>query len=451
MDRGIQGYPEPGSPLPIASHREGIAAISDPTRILIVEDDPATREGLERILEDDRAIVRGVSSLTEGRRALESFNPDICVTDLRLPDGNGIDFIRNARSEKAKRDVIVLTGNASLDTAIEAMKAGAFDYLVKPLQARQIKIVLRRLAEKRDVRRQLEERERRFQALIERSSDAIALLDREGRVQYASRSTERVLGYDAEGFVGRHWFDLLHPDDVSAARNLLTSVLSRPGAIATGEHRMLHSGSSWRWTEVVFSNLLEDPSVRAVVLNYRDITDRKRTVDDLEYRAFHDALTGLPNRALFLDRLGQAVSRARREDGRVAVMFIDLDNLKAINDTMGHAAGDELIRRTADRIRRCLREADTLARVGGDEFTLLLPDVSVPDDAKTVASKALASVAESFLIGGRKVSITTSIGIAFYPKDSTEPEELVRCADKALYHAKETGKNRYFFASALTR
>jgi len=447
MDRAVQGIPQTGGPPLIAPHHEGITATSDRTKILIVEDDAATREGLERILESDHTIVRGAGSLSEGRRALEGFNPDICLTDLRLPDGSGIEFIRSARSDTTHRDVIVLTGNASIDTAIEAMKAGAFDYLVKPLEARQINIVLRRLSEKRDIQKQLEEKEERFRALIERSSDAIALLDREGRIQYASSSTERVLGYDAEGFVGRHWFDLLHPDDGAAARNLFSVVLSEGGKIATGQHRMLHSGSSWRWMEAVFSNLLEESSVGAVVVNYRDITDRKRAVDELEYRAFHDALTGLPNRALFLDRLGQAVSRAKREDGRVAVMFIDLDNLKPINDTLGHAAGDEVIRRASERIRRCVREADTLARVGGDEFTLLLPDVSVLEDAETVAEKARASVAQSFLIGGREVSISTSIGIAVYPRDGGDAETLMQRADEALYRAKETGKNRFLFAS----
>jgi diguanylate cyclase (GGDEF)-like protein/PAS domain S-box-containing protein len=372
----------------------------------------------------------------------------VCLTDLRLPDGDGIDFIRSARAEGARREVVVLTGNASIDTAVEAMKAGAFDYLVKPLQARQIEAVLRRLSEKRGIERQLEDREKRFRSLIEHSSDAIALIDPSGRIGYASPSTLRVLGYPAERFVGGQWFDLLQPDDAPAARALLASVLRRPGDIATGEHRMWHSDSTWRWMEVVFSNLVDEASVGAVVVNYRDVTYRRRMVDDLAFRAFHDTLTGLPNRSLFLDRLAQAIARARREDGRLAAMFIDLDNLKQINDSVGHAAGDELLRAVAGRLRACVREVDTLARVGGDEFMLLIPEIAQPDDAVAVASKALACVAQPYRILGHTISVTTSIGIAYYPDDARDPEGLMSRADRALYRAKATGRNRYVVSSS---
>ncbi len=444
MNRDFQGFLDPGGPPNFTpSQQGGIGARSDRTRILIVEDDRATREGLERILQSDHTIVQAAGTLLEGKTALRKFDPEVCLTDLRLPDGDGIEFIRSARAEGAHREVVVLTGNASIDTAIEAMKAGAFDYLVKPLQARQIESVLRRLAEKRGIERQLEDREKRFRSLIEHSSDAIALVEPSGRVCYASPSTQRVLGYAAERFVGGRWFDLLHPDDAPAARALFASVLRRPGDIATGEHRMWHSDSTWRWMEVVVSNLVDEPSVGAVVVNYRDVTYRRRMVDDLAFRAFHDTLTGLPNRSLLLDRLGQAIARARREDGCLAVMFIDLDHLKQVNDSVGHAAGDELLRAVAGRLRGCVREVDTLARVGGDEFMLLIPEIAEPNDAVAVAAKALACVAEPYRVLGQSVAVTASIGIAFYPDDALEPEGLMSRADRALYRAKSTGRNRY--------
>jgi len=141
------------------------------------------------------------------------------------------------------------------------------------------------------------------------------------------------------------------------------------------------------------------------------------------------------------------MARARREGGKLAVMFIDLDDLKSVNDTLGHSGGDELIRALTERLRGCVREADTLARVGGDEFTLLVPEVADETDAVTVATKTLASVAEPFLIQGRRLKVTTSIGIGFYPRDGADPETLMACADKALYRAKQTGKNRYRFCS----
>ena len=195
--------------------------------------------------------------------------------------------------------------------------------------------------------------------------------------------------------------------------------------------------------EVVVSNLVDEPSVGAVVVNYRDVTYRRRMVDDLAFRAFHDTLTGLPNRSLLLDRLGQAIARARREDGCLAVMFIDLDHLKQVNDSVGHPAGDELLRAVAGRLRGCVREVDTLARVGGDEFMLLIPEIAEPNDAVAVAAKALACVAEPYRVLGQSVAVTASIGIAFYPDDALEPEGLMSRADRALYRAKSTGRNRY--------
>ena len=419
------------------------------TRILIVEDDPATRAGLKGILEGSTTLVASAASLDEGRRALAKFDPDICLTDLKLPDGSGIDFIRSARQGSPGRDVIVLTGNGSIDTAVEAMKEGAFDYLLKPLRPIQIGIVLERLERKRQVQRQLAEQERRFRALIEHSSDAIALLGRDGTVLYASPSTERVLGLRGDEIVGGSWFDHLHEEDAAASREFFGSIAAQPGRHATFEARLRNRHGQWRWIEMAFTNLVDEPSVASIVVNYRDVTERRRTVDELAYRAFHDSLTGLPNRALFLDRLSQAMARGRRDGGRFAVMFIDLDNLKGVNDSLGHSGGDALIRAVTERLRGCVREADTLARVGGDEFMLLVPEIADESDVVTVASKTLASVAEPFTIQGQEVRVTTSIGIGFYPRDGEDPETLMACADKALYRAKETGKNRYRFCNSF--
>jgi diguanylate cyclase (GGDEF)-like protein/PAS domain S-box-containing protein len=417
-------------------------------RILIVEDDPATRAGLEGLLGDGSSDVATAGSLDEGRRALARFDPDICLTDLKLPDGSGIDFIRSAR-ESARRDVIVLTGNGSIDTAVQAMKEGAFDYLLKPLKPAELGGILQRLERKREVERQLREQEERFRALIEHSSDAIALLSAEGRVLYASPSTARVIGRRGQDLVGKVWLDRMHADDVAAAGDFFASVLADPGRPGTIETRLREEGEGERWIEMTMTNLLGEPSVGAVVVNYRDVTERRRAIDELEYRAFHDELTGLPNRALFLDRLTQAIALARRDSRKLAVMFIDLDNLKRVNDTLGHSAGDAVIRAVTERLRGCVREADTLARVGGDEFTLLVPEIGDESDAVTVASKTLASVAEPFVIRGHELSVTTSIGIGFYPRDGGDPESLMACADKALYRAKETGRNRYRFWSAF--
>jgi diguanylate cyclase (GGDEF)-like protein/PAS domain S-box-containing protein len=417
-------------------------------RILIVEDDPATRAGLEGLLGDGSADVATAASLDEGRRALARFDPDICLTDLKLPDGSGIDFIRSARAS-ARRDVIVLTGNGSIDTAVEAMREGAFDYLLKPLKPAELGGLLQRLDRKREVERQLREQETRFRALIEHSSDAIALLSAEGKIVYASPSTGRVIGRRDRDLIGSRWLDQLHPDGAVEAADFFAGILADRGRPGTIESRLRESRKGDRWIEMTMTNLLAEPSVGAVVVNYRDVTERRRAIDELEYRAFHDELTGLPNRSLFLDRLSQAIALARRDGRKLAVMFIDLDNLKRVNDTLGHSAGDAVIRAATERLRGCVREADTLARVGGDEFTLLVPEIADESDAVTVATKTLASVAEPFRFRDQEVSVTTSIGIGFYPRDGADPESLMACADRALYRAKETGRNRYRFCSVF--
>ncbi len=440
-----QRIDEPKHPLPPAGAAGSRAARR---RILIVEDDPATRAGLEGLLGDGSTDVATAASLDEGRRELARFDPDICLTDLKLPDGSGIDFIRSAR-ESARRDVIVLTGNGSIDTAVQAMKEGAFDYLLKPLRPAELGGLLQRLDRKREVERQLREQETRFRALIEHSSDAIALLSAEGKILYASPSTARVIGRRGRDLIGSLWLEQLHPADSAAAADLFAAILADRGRPGTIESRLRADRKGERWIEMTMTNLLEESSVGAVVVNYRDVTERRRAIDELEYRAFHDELTGLPNRALFLDRLTQAIALARRDGRKLAVMFIDLDNLKRVNDTLGHSAGDEVIRAVTERLRGCVREADTLARVGGDEFTLLVPEIADESDAVTVAAKTLAAVREPFRVGDRELSVTTSIGIGFYPRDGADPESLMVCADKALYRAKETGRNRYRFCSVF--
>jgi diguanylate cyclase (GGDEF)-like protein len=177
----------------------------------------------------------------------------------------------------------------------------------------------------------------------------------------------------------------------------------------------------------------------------RDITERKRADEQITYQAFHDILTDLPNRALFKDRLGLALLQARRNDHQLAVMFIDLDRFKVVNDTFGHAAGDGLLQQVALRLRGCLRRCDTLSRIGGDEFTAVLPELGNPGDAALIAEKFVDCLRQPFVLGGQAVHVSASIGIAMYPLHARSLDELVRSADKAMYHMKSAGKNGYNF------
>lgn len=179
---------------------------------------------------------------------------------------------------------------------------------------------------------------------------------------------------------------------------------------------------------------------------WKVITRLKQTNEQIAHLAHHDALTGLPNRTLFQDRLNQAIAKARREKESIAVLFLDLDGFKLINDTYGHDVGDEVLRQTAKRILLCVRDSDTVARIGGDEFTVILGNVTTPGSTDRVVGKIVESIADSYVLNGKSCSLSVSIGIALYPDHGETPEQLLKIADAAMYLAKQGGKNCYRFA-----
>ena len=231
------------------------------------------------------------------------------------------------------------------------------------------------VSERKKFERGIIESEQRFRSLVQNSSDIITILEADGTVRYVSPAVERVMGYKPEEQVGTNAFGSVHPDDRYRALDTFAEVLKRPGLHPRLEFRVPHKDGSWRYLEHVVNNLLDDPAVQGVVVNSWDVTERKALVEQLSHQAFHEPLTGLPNRALFMDRLERALTRANRRGNKVAVMFTDLDNFKLINDGLGHKAGDQLLVAVAERLKACLRPEDTAARLGGDEFTILIEDI----------------------------------------------------------------------------
>jgi diguanylate cyclase (GGDEF)-like protein/PAS domain S-box-containing protein len=423
---------------------------------------------------------------------------------------------------------------------------------------------LRDISARRATETALRESEERFRSLVQHSSDVITVIQENGRQSYTSPSLARILGYDTTALPGRDLLALLHPEDAPEAARHFRTCSERPGAQATISFRIQHQDGSWRHFEAILTNLLDNPSVRGIVANARDVTTREeveaalraserrfrslldvspdlkfrfsrdgvyrdihapdpsllarspeellgrsveevmppdfaaealrkiaRTLDtgtmqvfeyrlnvagglkdfearlvvsgpdevlyivrdiskrkaleaQLTHQAFHDPLTGLPNRALFLDRLAQALARARRAEQPCAVLFLDLDRFKVVNDNLGHDAGDRLLVSVAERLSSCLRAEDTLARFGGDEFTVLLEGLDERGDALAVAERLGEALRQPVVLGGREMSATASIGIALYHGDGEErPEDLLRFADVAMYRAKSEGKDGY--------
>lgn len=283
--------------------------------------------------------------------------------------------------------------------------------------------------------------EERFRAMVEHSYDGITTVDQYGTIIYTGPSTERLIGYTESEVTGGKVIDFVHPDDRERTRETFVNILKVPRDSVVTQYRVLHRDGSVHWFEGVFTNLIDEPTVGAVVTNYRDITERKESEIQMAYQAYHDALTDLPNRMLFSTRLAMALSHARRTHDTLAVLFLDLDQFKLINDTLGHTVGDRLLQGVARRLESSVRIEDSLSRVGGDEFTLLLQGCNDPQDAAQVAEKLIALLNDPFDVDGHQLYVSGSIGVSFYPTDGETAEALIKAADTAMYRAKELGRH----------
>jgi diguanylate cyclase (GGDEF)-like protein/PAS domain S-box-containing protein len=297
------------------------------------------------------------------------------------------------------------------------------------------------VTDRRHAEEALRASEERFRSLVQNASDLISILSEDGTVRYESPSHSRVLGLEPEAHAGRSLLDLVHPEDRHVVEEALRQILEVPGEIVTFEHRMRHRDGSWRVLESTASNLLSQPAVAGVVLNAHDVTARKHAEEKLLHDALHDELTGLPNRALFMDRLRQSMDRSRREPERLtAVLFLDLDRFKIVNDSLGHLVGDDLLIQIASSLAGALRPSDTIARVGGDEFAILLEGGRDVSDAVRVADRIHERLASPINLGGHEIFATASIGIAVHTPEYERPEDLLRDADTAMYRAKSSGR-----------
>ena len=283
--------------------------------------------------------------------------------------------------------------------------------------------------------------EERFRALVANASDMIAIVDREGTILYESPSHWRILGIEPGEHLGRSLPDVVHPDDRALVEESLRQLTEAPGEALAIEYRLRDHHGAWRIVESTAANLLEDPAVAGIVLNAHDITDHKRAEARLLHDALHDELTGLPNRVLFMDRLRHAMEHLNREPDRLtAVLFLDLDRFKLVNDSLGHLVGDELLVQIADLLSTALRPTDTIARIGGDEFAILLEGGRDMGDAVRVAERIHERLAGPINLGGHEVFVTASIGIAVCTPEYRQPEDLLRDADTAMYRAKSSGR-----------
>ena len=284
--------------------------------------------------------------------------------------------------------------------------------------------------------------EQRFSSLIRHTADVIAVVGRNGAMSYLSPSAERVFGQSASALIGRPIMDLVAKEDQVRLREFVIRDLAQSGSSATIEVRIPRGADKQCVIEIQGTNLESESSIGGRLLNLRDTTDRKGLEEQLRRLAFHDPLTLLANRALFRDRVEHALAVNKRSDRGVAVLFIDLDDFKTINDSLGHGQGDRVLSASAQRLVKCTRNGDTVARLGGDEFAVLLENLTGEKPVVEIAARIVAALQEPFPFLGSGLRVAASIGIAFAtPADGVE--ELMRNADVAMYAAKAQGKGRY--------
>ncbi len=436
-------------------------------RLLLVDDEPRLLSSLHELLRTgDYHLV----TATNGAEAIEQLSKlhfDLVLLDLRLPDVSGHDIMDFILERGIDASVIVLSGDRGIDAAIGALKRGAYGYLRKPYPHEELlktvgnALQKRRLeAENRDMAWRLECSEKLYRYLVDSSPDIIYTLNVEGKFTFVNDRAHQLLGYKPDELIGKHYSVLVHEEDLGRARYVFNERRIGSRASRNIELRLRYQNEPDKNRD--FDNTLMSISFNSVGMysvdqgdgkreffgTYgvaRDITESKRAEQLISYQAYHDILTDLPNRALFRDRLNLALIQSKRNKSELAVMFVDLDRFKLVNDTLGHIKGDELLQMVASRLRDRLREGDTLARLGGDEFTLLLPDLRDKQDAAMIADQIVQTLSQPFLLGTHEVHVSASVGIAVCPGDGETADDLIRHADIAMYKVKALGKNGHSF------
>ena len=409
----------------------------------------ATVDGVDQDLAlIDRALARAEAAPAEAglRAETERMRPAIRQATVRIKQlydtkEQGFFGVVSAALDARRSSERLLVGLSGLVLIVGLALALSLRQRVRKDFARAYQALTAEVEERKAAERALRASEERFRSLVQNSSDVVSIVDADGSVRYHSESVRRVLGYDPAELVDGDPLALVHPDDRERVARFVAEAALRPGVTPAETWRVRHRDGTWLHSETVAANLLEDANVRGLVLNTRDVSDRKELEAQLVHQAFHDGLTGLANRTLFTERVEHAL--ARTGQGDTAVLFIDLDDFKHVNDSLGHAAGDQLLVAAARRLQGCLRPTDVAARLGGDEFAVLLERVTDAEAAAAVAGRVLDTLHQPFGLNGRTIPIKASLGVATGRPGADEADELLRNADVAMYAAKAGGKDRY--------
>jgi diguanylate cyclase (GGDEF)-like protein/PAS domain S-box-containing protein len=392
---------------------------------------------LEMFLEDKHVNILGI------------VDPDSQAAGIRLAQAHGIPVYASASDAihhcREFPDCIVY--NLTHDDGVAYQISEALGDK-KVTSGPEAKLFWQIVTEQKRIKLELENSQNQLNAIIRHAMDGIVTVCETGEIEAFNPAAEEIFGYRQEEVVGQPVSLLIAPDSVEQYRRELEQFLaSKQGGGIRGKEVVALRKNGERFAMELSASEMEIKGQRFFVAIVRDVTERKQIEERIKHLAHHDHLTGLPNRSLFIDHLEQAIKMARRRKHRTAVLFLDLDGFKQINDTLGHEAGDQLLRDVSTRLRRVIRDSDVAARIGGDEFTFVLSDIGPAENAAGVARKIIEVLSEDFHLKGEPCSIGGSIGIAVFPEHADHHEDLLRKADEAMYTAKKSGKNTYRFSA----
>ncbi|GAB4298991.1 MAG: EAL domain-containing protein [Desulfuromonadia bacterium] len=432
-----------------------------PPPIFIVEDDPGLNILIRETLEGEGFACESFSDASTLIARLEEGGDAFLLLDYSLPDMTGADLVETIMERGLDRPFIIITGREDAGIAVTMLKKGARDYLIKGVdfldtlpatmhRAIQELETETRLQKAIDALRESEARLAKAQNLSRLGSWE---LDVRSREMSWSTAMYRLLMLEPSERItpSLHLlYSHIHPEDLESFRDAVETLLTARSSFNRDIRMITVTGESIYVNAQGDVEFSDDGAPLRITGTMMDISERKRAEQKIEQLAYFDPLTTLPNRSLFNDRLTQAISQATRDRRRLAILFIDLDRFKTINDTMGHAAGDDLLTAVATILEGCVRESDTVARLGGDEFVILLNSISSSEDASVVAEKINNALASPIRLGDTEVYTSASIGIAIFPDDGTDVTTILKHSDSAMYQAKEQGRNTYqFFSTEL--
>jgi diguanylate cyclase (GGDEF)-like protein/PAS domain S-box-containing protein len=428
------------------------------TRILYMEDNPGLSVLLQKNLQRRGFLVDTAANGEEGLRMVETTRYDVLIVDYNMPFFGGLDVIRALASKGMPTPVIMVTGEGNEVVAADALKLGASDYIVKDIEMRYLSLLpavidqvlykQQLIRERNQMQEAMLESEERYRRLVELSPDGIAI-HVDGRLVFINPAAAHLLGAPhADRLVGMSVLDMVHPDYREVAGLQIRQLQKKTDEAPWIEAQFVRLDGALIDVEVsgVEFTYKGKPAVQTI---FRDITDRKEVKRRLERLALYDTLTGLPNRTLFFDRMNQYLALAKRNDNVLALLYMDLDRFKAVNDTLGHESGDLLLQEATKRMLSATRKSDTIARMGGDEFVGICGAISAPQDAVVVAQKMIEALSTPFNLKGRECTVGASIGISLYPMDGDDVETLLNKADHAMYRVKESGKGGFLLYGDL--